>query len=412
MYLAIGGFSPHYSSALSTATIFGGAVSNNYFNILKRHPHRNRPLIDYDACTILVPVLLLGTIIGVFFNAVAPGWLISVLLVIALIYTTWRTGLKAYETYQKESAPDHCSETSRLLGGVAAPPPAAAHEHPAKPASHAAAAAHAEDPLEIKVSDDDSAAAAEREALARAEAGANPWSIAALCTCWAVVAVSAALKGGEGSAGVAPCGSPAYWALVLLPAPVVGALAWRLAAALCAAHERREACGYAYADGDLRWTRRNAALYPLYCASAGVCAGALGIAAGMVLGPLLLELGMLPLTAAASSGFMVLFISSSTAFQFLVMGQLQADYALCLCAVGALAGAVGNTAVGYLVRRSRKTWFVVAILAAVFAVSSVLMAAAGYARAAEEQAHGRSPYGQPLCPRAPLLLHTAVGPRH
>eukprot|EP00291_Cryptomonas_curvata_P001618 CAMPEP_0172181856 /NCGR_PEP_ID=MMETSP1050-20130122/18062_1 /TAXON_ID=233186 /ORGANISM="Cryptomonas curvata, Strain CCAP979/52" /LENGTH=201 /DNA_ID=CAMNT_0012855209 /DNA_START=443 /DNA_END=1045 /DNA_ORIENTATION=+ len=184
MYLAIGGFSPHYSSALSTATIFGGAVSNNYFNIQKRHPQRNRPLIDYDACTILVPVLLLGTIIGVFFNAVAPGWLISSLLVIALIYTTWRTTLKAYETYQKESAPDHCSETSRLLGGAAPHQhdPHAAHEHPTKPA--AAAAVPPEDPVEIRVAaagDDGGSAAAEREALARAEAVANPWAVAALC---------------------------------------------------------------------------------------------------------------------------------------------------------------------------------------------------------------------------------------
>ena len=85
MYLAIGGFSPHYSSALSTATIFGGALTNNFFNIQRRHPRKNRPLIDYDACTLLVPILLLGTIIGVFFNTVAPGWLISILLVFALI---------------------------------------------------------------------------------------------------------------------------------------------------------------------------------------------------------------------------------------------------------------------------------------------------------------------------------------
>lgn len=414
MYLAIGGFSPHYSSALSTATIFGGAVTNNFFNIRKRHPRKNRPLIDFDACTILVPVLLLGTIIGVFFNTVAPGWLISILLVFALIYTTWRTGLKAYETYQKESAPDHFSETTRLLNGPAGRP-AENPEHPSKPAwPHATKAAAPTDSVEVRVASseelDRSLAAAEREAVAEAEAAVSPWSVAALCACWAVVATSAALKGGDGAPGVAPCGSPAYWALVLAPVPLVGLLAWRIGAALVAAHDRKVACGYDFADGDLRWTRRNAALYPVLCASAGVCAGALGIAAGMVLGPLLLEVGMLPLVATASSGFMVLFVSSSTAFQFLIMGQLQADYALFFCAVGAVAGAAGSTGVGYLVRRYRKTWFVVAILAVVFSLSSVLMAYSGMQRAAAERAHGRSPYGQPLCPATPLVLHAGPGP--
>jgi len=33
MYLAIGKFSPHYGIPLSKATIFGGAVTNNYFNV-------------------------------------------------------------------------------------------------------------------------------------------------------------------------------------------------------------------------------------------------------------------------------------------------------------------------------------------------------------------------------------------
>ena len=46
-------------------------------------------------------------------------------------------------------------------------------------------------------------------------------------------------------------------------------------------------------------------MYPLYCITAGFCAGALGIAAGTILGPILLELGMMPIVGVASSGFMV-----------------------------------------------------------------------------------------------------------
>jgi uncharacterized membrane protein YfcA len=54
-----------------------------------------------------------------------------------------------------------------------------------------------------------------------------------------------------------------------------------------------------------RSLRKNAQVYPLYCITAGFCAGALGIAAGTILGPILLELGMMPIVGVASSGFMV-----------------------------------------------------------------------------------------------------------
>jgi uncharacterized membrane protein YfcA len=40
-------------------------------------------------------MLLLGTIVGVFLNAVSPNWLITVCLILVLSYTVYRTALKA-----------------------------------------------------------------------------------------------------------------------------------------------------------------------------------------------------------------------------------------------------------------------------------------------------------------------------
>ena len=40
------------------------------------------------------------------------------------------------------------------------------------------------------------------------------------------------------------------------------------------------------------------------------------------------------------------------------------DYAAFFCVIGVVGGGIGNTAVNSLVKRYKKTWFVVAILAA------------------------------------------------
>jgi uncharacterized membrane protein YfcA len=49
----------------------------------------------------------------------------------------------------------------------------------------------------------------------------------------------------------------------------------------------------------------------------------LGIAAGTLLSPLLLSAGLNPLVTVASTGLMVMYTSSSTAAQYLILGRLQ-----------------------------------------------------------------------------------------
>lgn len=171
MYLAVGHFSPHYGIPLSKATIFGGAVTNNYFNLQRRHPVANRPLIDYATCMMLEPVLLLGTILGVFFNAVSPGWAITVLLVVTLIFTTWRTGIKAYETYMKEEKNQAEDENKRLI-----------------PAS-------IKDKEKHSTFDDEHSMSSEMADIVKSESEHNAYAIGTLCFAWVVIATFSLLKG-------------------------------------------------------------------------------------------------------------------------------------------------------------------------------------------------------------------------
>ena len=48
--------------------------------------------------------------------------------------------------------------------------------------------------------------------------------------------------------------------------------------------------------------------------------------------------------------------------------------------IGVLAAIVGNTLINYVVRKYRKTWFVIAILAAIVLLSTVLLGYTGCIR--------------------------------
>jgi hypothetical protein len=54
-------------------------------------------------------MLLLGTIIGVFLNAVSPNWLITICLILVLSFTVYRTALKARQVSPKPHRPIHTS---------------------------------------------------------------------------------------------------------------------------------------------------------------------------------------------------------------------------------------------------------------------------------------------------------------
>jgi uncharacterized membrane protein YfcA len=76
---------------------------------------------------------------------------------------------------------------------------------------------------------------------------------------------------------------------------------------------------------------------------AGCGAGLLGIGGGMILNPIMLELGYKPEIAAAISGFTVLFTSSSTTSQFIVAGAIdirQAVWYLIFSSLGSLIGSL------------------------------------------------------------------------
>lgn len=133
---------------------------------------------------------------------------------------------------------------------------------------------------------------------------------------WLAIFGSAVVKGGEGTKGFVGCGSSAYWAVVLLPATVALPLTYSHGREMLLASEKRKQLGMKTERGDIKWDSKRTALYPAICFACGIAAGALGIAAGMILSPLLLEMGMSPAVAAATSGFAVLFTSSCTRCEF------------------------------------------------------------------------------------------------
>ncbi|GLI67502.1 hypothetical protein VaNZ11_011704 [Volvox africanus] len=123
-----------------------------------------------------------------------------------------------------------------------------------------------------------------------------------------------------------------------------------------------------------------------FCATfgAGLTGGLLGLGGGMVMGPLLLQIGVQPQVTAASSGAMVLFSSSAALIQFALLHRLNGAYAGVFAAASLVAGVAGTHAVARAIKRSGRPSIVVLALAGVMGIGTVCVAIFGLHQAANQ----------------------------
>merc|ERR1719456_892385 len=90
---------------------------------------------------------------------------------------------------------------------------------------------------------------------------------------------------------------------------------------------RKVAHGYSFVKGEIQWNNKNTIRYPAICTLSGIFAGLFGIGGGIVKGPLMLEMGVIPAVASASAAAMILMTAASATASFVVFGLLEPHYA-------------------------------------------------------------------------------------
>eukprot|EP00479_Gromia_sphaerica_P015191 TRINITY_DN9533_c0_g1_i1.p1 TRINITY_DN9533_c0_g1~~TRINITY_DN9533_c0_g1_i1.p1 ORF type:complete len:154 (+),score=14.76 TRINITY_DN9533_c0_g1_i1:46-462(+) len=117
----------------------------------------------------------------------------------------------------------------------------------------------------------------------------------------------------------------------------------------------------------------------MFACFAGACAGCLGIGGGLVLGPLLLEIGLYPPVVSSTSAFTIIFTSTSITTQFIILGRLPINLGVWYCCIGFITAIIGHYWVKALVQKYKKVSIVSLVLgaavgfsAAVLVVTSVL----------------------------------------
>ncbi|KAE8304225.1 Sulfite exporter TauE/SafE [Giardia duodenalis] len=101
--LQLFGVSPHVAAPLSKAMIFGGSCVLTCMNIFQHEDNEpTKPSIIWDLVFIIEPAAVSGALIGALINVVLPEWLLLVLEVAFLLYTTQKMLRSSLATLNKE----------------------------------------------------------------------------------------------------------------------------------------------------------------------------------------------------------------------------------------------------------------------------------------------------------------------
>jgi len=349
--ILVGGVTVHQAIPLSYAAVFGVGCGSFAFLVLSRHPQANRPLIDYLLCLILEPLTLLGAVFGVFLNLTFPAFILVVLLSVVLGISAWRTIVKGLQLNAKERGQD----------GIEVPYVFASEQQGAAPNGQVEAMLEKESKF--------------------------PWTyFVALLAVWVGVCVLVLLRGGDSahpSVINVSCGTWQYWTLVAATVVFLLAVSALVILHVSRLHRRKMAAGFPFLASDMQWSTRNLVTWPLASIFVGFCASFVGISGGMLQGPLLLEMGILPQVTAATTSFMVLFTSSSVSFQFLVFGLLDWRVGVWFFMVGLVAAFFGQVLLELVMKRHRKQSWIAFLLAGLIIASAVSMISVESARIAQ-----------------------------
>nr|KJB15098.1 hypothetical protein B456_002G160300 [Gossypium raimondii] len=352
MLTLIVGFDTKSAAAISKCMIMGASASSVWYNLRVPHPTKEVPIIDYDLALLFQPMLMLGITVGVALSVVFPYWLITVLIIILFLGTSSRSFYRGIEMWKEET----------IL-----------NKELTKPQE---SFVHSRGELLIDTEYEPLVPKEEKSKLQILCFNLRWKRLLVLATVWVLFTVIQVIKN-----DVVPC-TTLYWVLFCLQFPIATLVFGYEATKLYKEHKKRMSTGNAetVCGASIQWSPLNIAFCALCGILGGTVGGLLGSGGGFILGPLLLEIGVIPQVASATATFVMMFSSSLSVVEFYLLKRFPMPYALYLMGVSILAGFWGQYFVRKLITILRRASLIVFILSGVIFASALTMGVIGIER--------------------------------
>jgi len=363
LLLIVIGFNAKEAVAISQGCIVGAAIAHLLLNAPKKHPLLDIPVIDYAALLVLEPMLLTGALFGVMFNGMLPSVVILLILIFVLSLGAYKTGKRALRitrSEKKQSKADLKELTSKK-DQVAQNVEMVSSDSDSETDQPSDVEMAGAKTTTVKATEEESEAAATSVMALKWVEWKKLGTVALL---WVVLSVGVIIRGstpGASSMAGIPFCSAGFWGVyAAIPCVQICFSAFfgyqeinRTDFDDAVALQRSSSKALLdYAE--VVWNWKNVARYMIYAFVCGLLAGCLGIGGGLVLSPLLLELGFYPAVASGISGMAVLVTSTSALFAYGLAERVYWQFVILLMPLTFISTMVGKVLIDRYAERNNK----------------------------------------------------------
>lgn len=369
-----------FAVVVSQLTIVGQSVFSFSYIVDRLHDvDASRPLVNYQYLSLLMPMAIAGTSVGVQLGRVLPDIARILLLIFTFVVLLRRLVGKAVEQFQaaqrmlrapvvaigapsaaddedyESDGEESCAEHSALhannspSAGVVMP---SLHQSATLPQTNQACASRA----------------VESDPPAQSPLGSLRTEIIIVISSVTFLLVGAVAR------QMATCGTLLYSILSVGPLIVLLGIFyfayWRLQQRL---HNIPSVSDEEPALLHFAWNTHTSLMFPIIAIGAGAAASMLGIGGGLILGFLLFEAGLTPQESSATSSVATLLMAGESVIQLSLAGNVQLDYAIAFLAVGAFSGFVGQKLIMPTIKERGWHFLIIGALTLIVALSMICL---------------------------------------
>ncbi|KAL3850654.1 hypothetical protein ACJIZ3_012536 [Penstemon smallii] len=329
------------ASSFSAFMVTGGSIANVFRYMFAKHK-----LIDYDITLLSEPCMLLGVSIGVICNRVLPEWLITTFFAVFLGFSSLKTCNSGVSCWKKET-----QRKGSLRGSNG-------------------------EPLLLSSEIE--------EVVFEEEEDKIPWvKVGMLVVIWFAFTLVYLFRGnkyGQGIIHIKACGK-LYWIISSVQIPLTIIFTTWI---LCTKKNLNKDASSDHLQvqeiNDEVESRNGSSdnfIFPSMALLTGILGGLFGVGGGMLISPLLLQMGIEPEVTAATCSFMVFFSSSMSAIQYLLLGMDHIYNALAFAVICFVGSIVGQTLVHRAIMKHGRASLIVFSVGIVMVLSTVLITSFG-----------------------------------
>ncbi|XP_026451133.1 sulfite exporter TauE/SafE family protein 3-like [Papaver somniferum] len=363
MLTLIIGFDAKSSVPVSKSMITGAAVSTMYYNLKRRHPILDMPVIDYNLTLLMQPMLLLGVSSGVILSEVFADWMVTVFLIILFLAMSIMSFFKGVQLWKKETKLKKDNNSCLVSNGDLG---------------------NEEKQVACEASD-----SIQKEMRTKVPILENVYwkELGLLVFVWVAFLILHILKNNR-----TMC-STTYWLVSAMQIPVSVGVTLYEAVGLYNGKKVIASLG----EKGAKWKVPELIFFAFVGVSAGLVGGLLGIGGGSIMGPLFLQLGIPPQVATATATFAMTFSSSMSVVQYYLLKRFPVPYALYFLGVAFLSALVGQHLVRKAISVLGRASIIIFVLVFTIFVSAVLLGGIGIANLINKIEHNAYLGFEKLC---------------